>query len=79
MVASFLPLPHRPQSVEPDFSGIEGEQAYRAPRYDELEYHSGRWWRNLNRYMSLLGLLMLGAIIALAVVGMSQGWGRSSS
>jgi hypothetical protein len=41
---------------------------------DETRYESARWWRNLNRVMSVVGLLIIGAIIALVVVGVRQGW-----
>ncbi|KAL2754684.1 hypothetical protein ACRALDRAFT_2029034 [Sodiomyces alcalophilus JCM 7366] len=77
MVASCLPLPHRPQLGESDIPALDGEQACRAPRDDDLEYRSCRWWRNLNRCMSVLGLLIIGAVIALAVVGVARGWSRS--
>ncbi|ROT40164.1 hypothetical protein SODALDRAFT_356111 [Sodiomyces alkalinus F11] len=78
MIASCLPLPHKPQ---PGQSNVPGElaQIYHEPSYGELEYRSSRWWRNLNRCMSILGLLIIGAIIALAVVGVTRGWGRNSS
>ncbi|KAH8669804.1 hypothetical protein BGZ61DRAFT_110348 [Ilyonectria robusta] len=38
-------------------------------------HRSAMWWRNVNRGMSIIGLLMLGAVIALIVVGTRQGWG----
>ena len=41
---------------------------------DETVYHSARWWRNVNRGMSIIGLLVLGAVIALIVVGVKQRW-----
>ncbi|KAF7545909.1 hypothetical protein G7Z17_g8811 [Cylindrodendrum hubeiense] len=42
---------------------------------DDDMYRSAMWWRNVNRGMSIIGLLMLGAVIALIVVGTRQGWG----
>ncbi|EPS41212.1 hypothetical protein H072_4915 [Dactylellina haptotyla CBS 200.50] len=33
-------------------------------------WDNARWWRNLNRILSVLGLLIIGAIIALLVVGL---------
>jgi hypothetical protein len=39
---------------------------------DQIRYNSARWWRNLNRIMSVVGLLIIGAIIALAVLGVQQ-------
>jgi hypothetical protein len=41
---------------------------------DERRYNSAKWWRNLNRVMSIVGLLVIGAIVALAVVGVKQRW-----
>ncbi|KAK5108826.1 hypothetical protein LTR62_007800 [Meristemomyces frigidus] len=35
---------------------------------EEKQWVKGRWWRALNRVMSLVGLLILAAVIALAVV-----------
>lgn len=43
---------------------------------DDSRYQSAKWWRNLNRFMSVLGLFILGAIAALVVVGVRQGWGQ---
>ncbi|KAL8668449.1 MAG: hypothetical protein Q9168_006919 [Polycauliona sp. 1 TL-2023] len=35
---------------------------------DEARYENARWWRNLNRLMCIVGVLIIIAIIALAVV-----------
>ncbi|KAL8871398.1 MAG: hypothetical protein Q9174_002757 [Haloplaca sp. 1 TL-2023] len=35
---------------------------------DEARYENARWWRNLNRLMCIVGVLIIAAIIALAVV-----------
>ncbi|KAI5207735.1 hypothetical protein E4T39_01719 [Aureobasidium subglaciale] len=84
MVAAFLPLPLRPteftvnnvESSIQDFSELEGEKSH-YPRglqaemrnWDqERKYLKARWWRNLNRIMSFVGVAMIGAIIALAVI-----------
>lgn len=42
---------------------------------DERQYYSARWWRNLNRIMAVVGLLVIAAIIALVVVSLREGWG----
>ncbi|KEQ78943.1 hypothetical protein M438DRAFT_284709 [Aureobasidium pullulans EXF-150] len=69
MVAAFLPLPLRPMEASmnnleasmQDFSSeVEGEKKRR--------YLKARWWRNLNRIMSFVGVAIIGAIVALAVV-----------
>lgn len=87
MVASFLPLPPKPvtEMFERDGSatglGIGAQQAenldQRVAPIDDTRYQNARWWRNLNRVMSIVGLLIIGAIIALVVVGTRQGWGQS--
>lgn len=87
MVASFLPLPPKPalEMFERDSSatglGIAAQQAenldQRVAPIDDTRYQSARWWRNLNRIMSVIGLLILGTIITLVVVGTQQGWGKS--
>jgi hypothetical protein len=87
MIAAFLPLPPNPllgiRDVEKGNSQAqlrvdsEPEQLYRrvAP-IDDSHYQSARWWRNTNRLMSIIGLLILGAVIALVVVGVKRGWGK---
>ncbi|ROV98406.1 hypothetical protein VMCG_07098 [Cytospora schulzeri] len=41
---------------------------------DELRYQNARWWRTLNRGMSVIGVLIIGAVIGLAVASVKQGW-----
>lgn len=41
---------------------------------DELRYQNARWWRMLNRCMSVIGLLIIGAIVGLSVAAVKQGW-----
>ena len=88
MVAAFLPLPPKPviEMFQPDGSatglGIskqEAEAAFdgRVASIDDTKFQNARWWRNLNRIMSVVGLLILGTIIALVVVGTRQGWGKT--
>jgi hypothetical protein len=82
MVAAFLPIPPNPTLDKSEADGGESrfESTHPALRYqqhmDETRYESARWWRNLNRGMSIVGLLIIGAVIALAVVGVRQGWGQ---
>ncbi|KAI0911941.1 hypothetical protein F4823DRAFT_257521 [Ustulina deusta] len=87
MIAALLPLPPNPrldmeelgkstaQFQMPGDSGAEPLYRRVAP-IDDSRYQSARWWRNLNRYMSIVGLLILGAIAALIVVGVKQRWGK---
>ncbi|KAJ4424983.1 hypothetical protein N0V82_000265 [Gnomoniopsis sp. IMI 355080] len=41
---------------------------------DELRFQNARWWRTLNRCMSVIGLLIIGAIVGLAVAAVKQDW-----
>lgn len=87
MIAALLPLPpnlqydmqERGKSTAqfrvPEDSRPEAFYQQVVP-IDDSRYQSARWWRNLNRYMSIIGLLILGAIIALIVVGTKEGWGK---
>ncbi|TKW59648.1 hypothetical protein CTA1_7400 [Colletotrichum tanaceti] len=82
MIAAFLPLPPDPQAemAERDPRSVLLHQESDLPRrisaIDETLFQSARWWRALNRYMSVIGLLVVGAIAALVIVGVKQGWGQ---
>jgi hypothetical protein len=36
---------------------------------EEKRWQKAQWWRRVNRVLGLFGLLLVGAIIALAVIG----------
>jgi len=79
MIAAFLPLPPRPtlEALEKENANQNSrlrEIRRRNFRVDETRFESARWWRNLNRGMSVVGLVIIGAIIALVIVGVQQGW-----
>jgi hypothetical protein len=83
MVAAVLPLPPNPKLQMLDVESGENKYtsthpAFRYQKYavDETKYESARWWRNLNRGMSIIGLLIIGAVVALAIIGVRQGWGH---
>jgi hypothetical protein len=71
LLAALLPLPYNPHCVL-DVSK-DGEAVTRADiekaldrdvgPIDEIRYENARWWRNVNRVMSLVGLLLIGAIV----------------
>ncbi len=42
---------------------------------EEVMWQNVRWWRTLNRWMCIIGVLVLILIIVLAVIG-TTGWGR---
>ena len=82
IIAACLPVPSNPK---PDMEKGDGaasqhdthaSAAHRRSAMAEAPHHEGaRWWRRLNRYMSVVGLLVIGAVIALVVVGVRQRWG----
>lgn len=85
MIAALLPLPPNPKNgmfetdnTKSQFGGGHPASRYHQYLSDESKYESARWWRNLNRLMSVVGLLIIGAVIALAVVGVRQGWGTGN-
>ncbi|KAL6719603.1 hypothetical protein ACLMJK_001523 [Lecanora helva] len=73
-LASFLPLPPRP-----NISSIKGKNIPRQAQavedlekqldpIDEARYENARWWRNINRIMSLVGVVIVVAVITIAAV-----------
>ena len=82
MIASLLPLPPRPmQEMEErdnstsnlgisndTFNDYEGQLG----PMDEARYESAKWWRRLNRWMSLVGALIIAAIVSFS------GWAKES-
>ncbi|CAK7269109.1 hypothetical protein SEPCBS57363_003438 [Sporothrix epigloea] len=80
MIAAFLPLAqklhHTAENCAEGEFGVPAALKQRIAQSDEMRYQSTRWWRTLNRMMSVLGLFILGAVAALVVVGTRQGWGR---
>lgn len=69
-IASVLPLPPKPRlsAKEPvrRLSRLEIERDLEKALgvSGEARYENARWWRNLNRGMSVLGVLILAAIVS---------------
>ncbi|KAK4177071.1 hypothetical protein QBC36DRAFT_140241 [Triangularia setosa] len=79
MIAAILPLPKRyTLEKESESAQKQPEYSYQPQAGGERRFETVRWWRNLNRIMSVVGLLIIGAVISLAVVGVKQGWGQHS-
>lgn len=83
MIAAVLPLPQKPsmdttQHVSSTRLEIpEGPTPnVEKPRFDDKKFLSARWWRNINRLMSVVGLLIIGAVVALIVIGLRDNWGK---
>ncbi|KAK3067467.1 hypothetical protein LTR53_015650 [Teratosphaeriaceae sp. CCFEE 6253] len=81
MLAAALPLPKKPAGAtdaEKSIGGSEEDVQVAMMKHEagdaerrwgeEKQWLKARWWRTLNRIMSILGLLVVGAVIALAVV-----------
>ncbi|KAF2280434.1 uncharacterized protein EI97DRAFT_123084 [Westerdykella ornata] len=68
MIAAFLPLPPDPLStVEATPSQLELERQL-TKLVEDRSYQKAMWWRNLNRIMAAVGTLLIGVIIALAIL-----------
>jgi hypothetical protein len=44
-------------------SQLEENLARQCDPIDEAKYENARWWRNLNRIMSVIGALLIAAIV----------------
>ena len=69
-IAAVLPLPPRPE-----IGSAKGKDAIRRTQIvedlekqlgpiDEARYENARWWRNINRIMSVVGILIIIAIVS---------------
>jgi len=69
IIASFLPLPPDPTVVCTPIQ-IDAEQHYMQQfgPADDKAYQKARWWRSLNRIMSVIGTILIVTIIVLAVL-----------
>ncbi|KAH8683049.1 hypothetical protein BGZ60DRAFT_427516 [Tricladium varicosporioides] len=89
MIAAVLPLPLNPMSEmrerDEEHSTSNLDSSNHSPNdytrqfgpVDERKYESARWWRNLNRWMSLVGLLIIAAIVVLVIVSIRDGWRKN--
>ena len=69
IIASFLPLPYITEiAYGSNQADMEQQLAYRTQPADDKAYQKAAWWRNLNRIMSAIGTLLIGVIIALAIL-----------
>ncbi|KAF2811842.1 uncharacterized protein BDZ99DRAFT_384400 [Mytilinidion resinicola] len=67
MIASFLPIPPNPEiskEATPSQADLERQLAQRVGPVDGRDYQKAFWWRNLNRIMSAVGILLIGAIVS---------------
>lgn len=71
MFAAFLPLPPDPDLIqEPTPSQVDLERHFTSQLgpIDDRSYQKAVWWRNLNRIMAAIGTLLIGVIVALAIL-----------
>jgi hypothetical protein len=78
MIGAFLPLPPDPQSEKLPEASTAHPLRTRVLATDESQYQGARWWRQLNRYMSVVGLLVIAAVVTLTILGVRQRWGSQS-
>lgn len=78
-IAAFLPLPPKPK-MSPEMmeyesdSDVEVALEAQCMNLQQRRYENARWWRNLNRWMISLGVVILVIIITLAVIGTTTGF-----
>lgn len=82
IIAAFLPLPklqprtkkqpHPENSEFPSYT-VDVEAASNHSAVEARRYENARWWRRVNRVLSVFGLAIIGAIITLGVVAATRG------
>ncbi|KAH6893603.1 hypothetical protein B0T10DRAFT_278046 [Thelonectria olida] len=81
MIAAMIPISMGPLIHDTEQGHSTSNEDLRQTRNNKTQlmnedmYRSAIWWRNVNRGMSFIGLVVLGAVIALIVVGIKQRWG----
>jgi len=69
-VAALLPLPIKPAMMEiqhdPEVGGptLQEQLDHQAATRHEIRYENLRWWRNLNRFMAMVGLVIISIIVS---------------
>ena len=80
MIGAFLPLPPNPRSDTPSngkassgksrstHTDTEKASTREASLLEGLKYENARWWRSVNRIMSIVGLLLIGAVVSFVLL-----------
>jgi hypothetical protein len=83
MIGAVLPLPLVPQAEmaerlesSSDLDLHRGSLPQGPDPVTAARYRGAYWWRNVNRMMSVIGLLVIGAVVALIILGVREQWGR---
>ena len=62
-IAALLPLPRRPTAGDLPEADAAPDLEKTLCMMDEARYENARWWRNLNRLMCIIGVLIIIAIV----------------
>lgn len=62
MIAAFLPLPPKPGMWQQD--ALDRTLQMRIYDIEERRYENSRWWRNLNRFMIPLGIVVIVLVVS---------------
>ncbi|KAJ6092126.1 hypothetical protein N7467_004095 [Penicillium canescens] len=78
-IAAVLPLPPKPKMspemmVNESDSDVEAALEAQCMNLQQRSHDNARWWRNLNRWMISLGVVITVVIITLAVIGSTTGF-----
>jgi hypothetical protein len=77
MFAAFIPIRAATQAEDVEGNNSTSKSdGFQVNGKEDAVFTSAIWWRKVNRGMSIIGLFILGAIIALSVVGVKQRWGH---
>ncbi|KAJ5972706.1 uncharacterized protein N7479_002624 [Penicillium vulpinum] len=77
-VAAFMPLPPKPKMLQmaeyESGSDVNAALEAQCVNLQQRRRDNARWWRNLNRWMISLGVVIVIVIIVLAVIGTTTGF-----
>lgn len=66
ILASLIPLPPAPvltPPVTPTSPNVAHDLEKAVGSIDQARYENARWWRNINRIMAVVGILIIAAIV----------------
>lgn len=78
MIAALLPLPlnpaldkergHDTSNLEDGSNDISNDYARQFGPMGEARYESARWWRNINRWMSVVGISIVIVVVSPSLI-----------
>lgn len=66
-----MPLPPKPRTP-PSSPGFEHDLEKTLGPVDQARYENARWWRNINRIMSVVGVGVIVAIVSISLLILSD-------